>query len=112
MLGAEEGQGSSSLRVHGPWPSSAPSMSVTVRWAVSGELIGTHCVPLDWTVSILQCVAAAKISAAGHGCIPPDLQIMCGDQILPIDTLIQDVGFGPHPEVTVVRVKHVTETGY
>ena len=102
----------SSVRVHGPKPSLAPSISVTMRWAVSGEVIGTHCVPLDWTVSILQCVAAAKISAASHGCIPPDLQIMCGDQILSIDTLIQDVGFGPHPEVTVVRVKHVAVTGY
>ena len=98
--------------LHASEPSMAPSLSVTTRWAVSGEVLGTQCFPLDWTVFHIRSAAAAKISAAGSGCTPPDLKIMCGGQILSGDTLIQDVGFGPHPEVAVVRVKHVTETGY
>ena len=81
-----------------------PSLSVTMRRAGSGEVLATVRFRIDWLVHAICSEAAARIAAAGGGCTPPDLKIMCGGQILSGDTLIQDVGFGPRPAVTVVRV--------
>ena len=72
---------------------------------MSGDVIGTVRLGSERRVSALCSAAAAMIaSIPGDFCIPPDIQIVFGNQILPNDTRLEDVGFGPSPEVTAVRV--------
>ena len=82
-----------------------------MRWAASGEVLGTQSFRLDWPVYAIRSQAAATIAEAGSGCTPLDVQIMCGGEILVGHTLIQDVDFGPQPEVTVVRVNKIALQG-
>ena len=82
-----------------------------MRWAVTGEVLGTQSFRLDWPVYAIRSQAAATIAEAGSGCTPLDVQVMCGGNILSGDTLIQDVDFGPQPEVTVVRVNKIALQG-
>ena len=82
-----------------------------MRWAASGEVLGTQSFRLDWPVYAISSQAAAWIADAGSGCTPLDVQIVCGGEILLGNTLIQDVDFGPHPEVTVVRVNKIALQG-
>ena len=94
---------------HAPPPH--PRLSVAMRWAVSGEVLGTKSFRLDWPVYAIRSQAAATIAEAGSGCTPLDVQIMCNGEILLGHTLIQDVDFGPQPEVTVVRVNKIALQG-
>ena len=82
-----------------------------MRWAVSGEVLGTQSFRLDLPAHAVHSQAAATIAAAGSDCTPRDVQIMCGGEILLGHTLIQDVDFGPQPEVTVVRVNKIALQG-
>ena len=89
---------------HATEPSLAPSISVTMRWAVSGEVLGTVNFRLDWQAWTIRTRAAALIADRYSGCSCPDVLVVCGRQILPGETLIGDVDFGPQPEVTVGRM--------
>ena len=82
-----------------------------MRWAVSGEVLGTQSFRLDWLVYAIRNQAAVKIAEAGSGCTPLDVQIMCGGEILLGHTLIQDVDVGPQAEVAVVRVNKIVLQG-
>ena len=94
-----------------PPPPPPPRLSVTMRWAVSGEVLCTQSSRLDWPVYAIRSQVAATIAEASSGCTPLDVQIMCGGKILSSQTLIQDVDFGPQPEVTVVRVNNIVLQG-
>ena len=94
-----------------PPPPPPPRLSVTMRWAVTGEVLGTQSFRLDWPVYAIRSQAAATIAEAVSGCTPLDVQVMCGGKILTGDTLIQDVDFGPQPEVAVVRVNKIALQG-
>ncbi len=85
-----------------------------MRWAVTGEVLGTQSFRLDWPVYAIRSQAAATIAEAGSGGTPLDVQVMWGGKILSGDMLIQDVDFGPQPEVAVVRVNKIAlqEAGY
>ena len=78
-----------------------------MRWAASGAVLGTQSFRLDGLVYAIRSQAAATIAEAGSGCTPLDVHVMCGGKILSGDTLIQDVDFGPQPEVTVMRVNKI-----
>ena len=95
----------------GPPGPRTPRPPVTMRWAASGEVLGTQSFRLDWPVYAISSQAAAWIADAGSGCTPLDVQIVCGGEILLGNTLIQDVDFGPQPEVTVVRVNKIAVQG-
>ena len=82
-----------------------------MRWAASGEVLGTQSFRLDWPVYAIRSQAAATIAESGSGCTPLDVQVMCGGKILSGDTLIQDVDFGPQKEVTVLRVNKIALQG-
>ena len=77
-----------------------------MRWAVTGEVLGTQSFRLDWLVYAIRSQAAATIAEASSGSKPLDVQITCGGEILLGHTLIQDVDFGQQPKVTVVRVNN------
>ena len=82
-----------------------------MRLAFSGEVLGTQSFRLDWPVDAIRSRAAATIAEASSDSTPLDVQIMCGGEILVGHKLIQDVDFGPQPEVTVVLVNKIALQG-
>ena len=50
-----------------PPPPPPPRLSVTMRWAASGEVLGTKGFRLVLPVFVICSAAAAEISAASHG---------------------------------------------